>query len=140
MGTTGYRAWCSRHGEPILLALAAHELAAGAAFTVAGLPGVGSFLWAVGAGLTLSYLIVNVALNVRARWQPRQFVLTTVLLVAAVAAAVGGVYGVANLLGTLAMVVLMFPPHRLGPERPRVMSLGHTTNARSGHDQQHGPV
>ena len=111
MATTGLWVWLSRHGEPILLALVAHELAAGAAFTIAGLPGVGSFLWAVGTGLALAGLLVQLALRTWARRWGRQLVVTTVVLVTAVAAAVSGVYGVGNLLGALGVLVVMFPPH-----------------------------
>lgn len=138
MAMTSYWTWFSRHGEPILAALVAHELAAGAAFTVAGAPGVGAFLWAVGTGLALSYVLVNLVLSMRGRQQPRQSVVTTVLLAATIGAAVGGVYGLGNLLGMLGVLVVMLPPRRLGSSRPRVTSVGHTANARSSHEQSHG--
>jgi hypothetical protein len=137
MATTDYWDWFSRHGEPILLALVVHELAAGAAFTIAGLPGVGSLLWAVGAGLALSYLLVTLALSVRPRWQPQRFVTTSVLLVATAAAAVAvaGMYGLASLLGTLGVAATLSLAHRSRPARPLTVSLGHA--ARSSHGQAH---
>ncbi|GAA3434932.1 hypothetical protein [Kutzneria kofuensis] len=132
MAITGVRVWLSRHGEPILAALVAHELAAGAAFTVAGLPGVGSFLWAVGTGLALAYLLVNLPMRIRVGRRPQLFVVTTVLLASATAAAVGGVYGLGNALGLLGMLAVMIPPRRPGP---RVASVGHTANARTCDEQ-----
>jgi hypothetical protein len=137
MATTDCRVWFSRHGEPILLALVVHELAAGAGFTIAGLPGVGSLLWAVGAGLALSYLLVTLVLSVRPRWQPQQFVVTTVLLVATAAAAVAGMYGLSCLLGTLGAAATLSLARRPRPARPLKVSLGHVVNSRSGHGQAH---
>jgi hypothetical protein len=132
MAITGARVWLSRHGEPVLAALVAHELAAGAAFTVAGLPGVGSFLWAVGTGLALAYLLVNLPMRIRVSRRPQLFVVTTVLLAAVTAAAVSGVYGLGNLLGLLGMLAVMVPPR---PPGPRVTSISRTANARSCDEQ-----
>ena len=125
MAVAGLWVWLSRHGEAILLALVAHELAAGAAFTVAGLPGVGAFLWAVGAGLALADMLVQLALRTWERRWSRQLLLTTVVLVAATAAAASGVYGVGNLLGTLGVLAVMFPPHRWARHRPSADSAHH---------------
>jgi len=109
---TGLRDWLVRHGEPALLALVAHELVAGAAFTVAGLPGVGTFLWAIGTGLALADMLVRAAYWLPGRHWSRQLVKPTVLLAAVIAAAMSGVYGVGNLLGLAGVLVLMFPPQR----------------------------
>jgi len=114
MATTGFGDWLVRHGEPALLALVAHELVAGAAFTIAGLPGVGTFLWAIGTGLALADMLVRVAYWLPGRHWSRQLVKPTVLLAAVIAAAVSGVYGVGNLLGLGGVLVLMFPPARWG--------------------------
>jgi hypothetical protein len=110
MTTNDVRAWSAQHAEPIVLALVTHELVAGAAFSLAGLPGVGSFLWALGTGLALVYLAVHL-LRIRSGRQPQRFVVMTVLLAATVGGAVGGVYGVGNLMGLLGVLAVMFLPH-----------------------------
>ncbi|MFC0431991.1 hypothetical protein [Kutzneria buriramensis] len=114
MATTGLRNWSARHGEPALLALVGHELVAGAAFTVAGLPGVGAFLWAVGTGLALADMLVRVAFWLPDGHWTRRLVKPTALLAAVIAAAASGAYGVGNLLGLVGVLVLMFPPQRWG--------------------------
>jgi hypothetical protein len=114
MATTGFRDWLARHGEPALVALVGHELVAGAAFTVAGLPGVGTFLWAMGTGMALADMLVRVGFWLPGRHWTRQLVKPTALLAAVIAAAVSGVYGVGNLLGLVGVLVLMFPPQRWG--------------------------
>jgi hypothetical protein len=130
MTTNDVRAWSAQHAEPIVLALVTHELVAGAAFSLAGLPGVGSFLWALGTGLALAYLLVNL-LRIRASRQPQRFVVTTVLLAATVGGAVGGVYGVGNLMGLLGVLAVMFLP------RPRGTSFGHNAAERSSDERSH---
>jgi hypothetical protein len=112
MATTGFRDWLARHGEPVLLALVGHELVAGTGFTVAGLPGVGAFLWAVGTGLALADMLVRIALWLPDGHWTRRLVKPTALLVAVIAAAVSGAYGVGNLLGLAGVLVLMFPPQQ----------------------------
>ena len=109
MTTAGRAVWLSHHGEPILLALVLHELAAGAAFTIAGLPGAGSFLWAIGAGLALADVLVHLVLWARARRPVRRLLGPIVLLVAVVVAAASGFYGAANLLGALGVLAVVFP-------------------------------
>lgn len=116
-----FSAWLSRHGEPILLALVAHELAAGAGFTIAGLPGVGAFLWAVGAGLALADLLVQLGRRTWERRWGRQVAVTVVVFAAAIGAAATGVYGIGNLLGALGMLLVMCPPHRWARHRPSVV-------------------
>jgi len=118
------KTWFTRHGEAIVLALVAHELAAGAAFTIAGLPGVGSALWAVGTGLALGDMLVELVPWLRARRWSRQLVRPIALLVAVIGAAAGGVYLVGNLLGMLGVLVAMFPPQRWGRRQPADVRVG----------------
>lgn len=99
------------YAEAVLLGLVVHNLIAGAACVLLGLPSAADFLWAIGSGLSLGYALYWLSSAFATHRRRARFIVVAVVFLAMVVAAALRVFLVGDLLGALLLVALQIRTH-----------------------------